>query len=92
MTGAEKQHLHEMINIIIWRIVLLAGVVAIASGILSESPLARDDTDPGEWGKRSEIAARTDSLTGCQYLTTKAGGLTPRLDAEGRHIGCRGAK
>lgn len=28
----------------------------------------------------------TDNGTGCQYLQSKGGGLTPRLDADGHHI------
>ena len=30
-----------------------------------------------------------DDLTGCHYLAISAGGLTPRLDAQGRHV-CTG--
>lgn len=67
-----------------WWLVGLALTVAF-----SNTPLFRDNTDPGDWGKRSSIAPRTDSLTGCQYLTTSSGGLTPRLDVDGKHIGCR---
>lgn len=38
----------------------------------------------------SRTMARTDEDTGCQYLTSGvfAGGITPRLDANGRHMGC----
>lgn len=53
------------------------------------SPVGRDDSDPGEWGRRSGISVRTDHLTGCQYLESWGGGLTPRVDREGRHLGCR---
>jgi hypothetical protein len=56
--------------------------------VLGQTPLARDDTDPGQWGSRSGMALKTDSLTGCQYLVS-AGGITPRLKADGRHMGCR---
>jgi hypothetical protein len=50
------------------------------------SPLSRDDSDAGSWGRRSGVAVRTDSMTGCQYLEGGRGGLTPRLDEAGRHI------
>ena len=30
----------------------------------------------------------TDQETGCKYLTTKDGGITPRLNAKGGHLGC----
>jgi len=57
---------------------------------IGQTPYGRDDSDEGEWGNRSGMAPRTDSLTGCQYLTTSGGGLTPRVDGHGRHIGCKG--
>jgi hypothetical protein len=46
-------------------------------------PIGRDDTD-GE--TRSGLKPRTDARTGCQYLESDGGGLTPRLDREGRHV------
>jgi hypothetical protein len=56
--------------------------------MIGKSPMARDDTDPGEWGKRSGLMPRTDSRTGCQYLESTNGGLTPRLDRSGKQVGC----
>lgn len=47
--------------------------------------LAKDDTDPPTG--RSGLILLTDAKTGCQYLSR--GGLTPRLDASGKHMGCR---
>ena len=47
----------------------------------------KDDTDPTEG--RSGLALHTDNLTGCQYLAKPFGGITPRLDAQGKHI-CKG--
>ena len=46
----------------------------------------RDDTD----GKsvRSGMELRTDFGTGCQYLESKGGGITPRLKSDGRQV-CR---
>lgn len=42
-----------------------------------------DDTD----GKtRSGLSPHTDNLTKCQYLSSKNGGLTPRVDSKGNHI------
>jgi len=57
---------------------------------LSLTPLKKDDSDPEPegWGRRSGIQVRTDSLTGCQYLETTSGGITPRVDGNGRHVGC----
>lgn len=45
----------------------------------------RDDTDPPT-GARSQLGLHIDNRTGCHYLSTHKGGLTPRLDANGRHI------
>lgn len=48
----------------------------------------RDDSNQQGWfSKRSGMAVRTDTLTGCQYLVDD--GITPRLDKNGKHIGCR---
>lgn len=39
----------------------------------------------------SYVEIITDEATGCQYLVTGNGGLTPRLDQGGlRAMGCRG--
>lgn len=60
-------------------VVLLVG--ALTSG--SE----RDSTDPP--GGRSGMALHIDHATGCEYLSKSRGGITPRLDGQGRHMGCR---
>lgn len=31
-----------------------------------------------------------DSGTGCQYLQNPNGGITPRIDTDGIHMGCKG--
>ena len=64
----------------------LAAIVLISWLLL---PIGKDDTDPPGWTGfyRSGMRVLTDAQTGCQYL--QAGGLTPRLDADGRHMGCR---
>ena len=36
--------------------------------------------------KESDLQILTDTKTGCQYLTTKRGGLTPRSDKAGHPI------
>lgn len=35
---------------------------------------------------KSNLQTHSDSLTGCQYLESPRGGLTPRLDHNGNHI------
>lgn len=58
--------------------------------IIGQTPLGRDDSDSGTWGSgRSGMKPMTDALTGCQYLHAPSGGITPRLDGKGRHVGCR---
>lgn len=44
----------------------------------------RDDTDPPEG--RSGMALYIDHRTGCHYVANPMGGITPRLDAMGRHV------
>lgn len=34
------------------------------------------------------IRARLDPLTGCEYITYKEGGITPRMDSSGKQV-CR---
>jgi hypothetical protein len=45
-----------------------------------------DDTDDHATGARSKMRVLIDHGTGCQYLLSEGGGLTPRLDASGKHI------
>lgn len=45
-----------------------------------------DQTDDDSRQVRSGMALRTDHGTGCQYLQTWSGGITPRLDGTGRQI------
>ncbi|WP_020471552.1 DUF6440 family protein [Zavarzinella formosa] len=45
----------------------------------------RDDTDnPND--SRSGMMVYTDHRTGCQYLGTVFGGITPRLDRDGKPV------
>jgi hypothetical protein len=73
----------------LWIARLIALVIVIAWTI-AQTPLGRDDTDSGSWGGgRSGMKVMTDALTGCQYLTVPGGGITPRLEGYGQHVGCR---
>jgi hypothetical protein len=47
----------------------------------------RDDSDPVEGG-RSGVSVTRDALTGCEYLRTPFGGITPRMDNTGKQV-CR---
>lgn len=44
----------------------------------------KDDTDPP--GGRSGLALKIDHGTGCQYLVASWGGITPRLDRDGKQV------
>lgn len=64
--------------------------IIILGGLLALSEPPRDDTDqPDNKAPRSGIQPHTDAATGCQYLSTPLGGITPRLDAHGQQLGCR---
>ena len=66
-------------------------IAIVVSWAIGQTPYGRDDSDSGSWGDgRSGMEPKTDALTGCQYLRAPGGGLTPRLDGRGRHVGCRG--
>ena len=61
----------------------LCVAVLLLQLVWAKLSIGRDDTD-GE--SRSGLRLRTDARTGCQYLESTSGGLTPRLDRGGQHI------
>ena len=48
---------------------------------------AGDETDGA--GARSQMALRVDHGTGCQYLESSRGSLTPRMGRDGKQV-CKG--
>lgn len=58
-------------------------VKEIDAAAFAQWGIGRDVTDGRE---RSGLALRTDAQTGCQYLASPWGGLTPRVDRAGKHI------
>lgn len=44
-----------------------------------------DNSDVDRWN-RSEMRIHTDALTGCQYLSTRQGSITPRLHSDGVQV------
>jgi hypothetical protein len=60
----------------------------VVTWVLNALPIGRDDTD-GAWPHRSGVNVATDAATGCQYLLTRDGGITPRVDAKSKQLGCR---
>ena len=61
---------------------LIASLVVWAVNTGSGGPL--DSTDNHTTGDRSGLRILIDHGTGCQYLRTSSGGITPRLDANGK--------
>jgi len=66
-----------------WVVLLLCA----ASWVYNKTDMGKDSTDSPDG--RSNMVVRTDHLTGCEYLESSGGGLTPRLNAGGGHEGCR---
>lgn len=67
----------------------IAGIIFCVSVSIIQTvePPPFDDSDLP--GARSGMSVRTDHLTGCQYLAAPLGGLTPRLEMDGRQV-CKG--
>lgn len=65
---------------------LLGGILVllIIQGAYSFFDIGKDDSDSAE--KRSDMSVRTDYKTGCQYLESSKGELTPRLQKDGTHL------
>lgn len=64
---------------------LFYGALFVLLLIWLSSATTIDDSD-AVTGKRSGVRIHTDYLTGAQYLGTVGGGLTPRLDGNGKQI------
>ncbi|MFA6066910.1 MAG: hypothetical protein WC707_07040 [Candidatus Babeliaceae bacterium] len=65
-------------------------LVLIFNYTYNNSTLGRDDSDQQEYGsKRSGLIIKTDYKTGCQFYESKNGTLTPRLDGNFNHLGCK---
>lgn len=47
----------------------------------------KDSTDSPN--SRNGLRIHTDNLTGCQYLSTISGDITPRLTESNTHYGCK---
>jgi hypothetical protein len=61
-----------------------AMVLLVINAIYCLFDLSKDDSDSNE--KRSNMNVRTDYKTGCQYLESSKGELTPRLQKDGTHL------
>lgn len=61
-------------------IAVMLMIVGIAASIFGD----RDKTDSPD--KRSNMRLLIDHETGLQYLGAPGGGITPRLDRDGKHM------
>lgn len=62
--------------------VFIIPVIALLSSVFG----SYDDTDDQERKIRSGVSIRVDYRTGCQYLVTMFGGITPRMEVDGRQV------
>lgn len=67
---------------------LIAWIIGyyVFSFVAGQFEMGFDDTDDKLSGERSGMALHIDNRTGCHYLASSAGSLTPRLDKSGRQI------
>ena len=77
----------EGISVIGWTALLIFVAVTVLATGRNMLGMGTDETDAGG-GQRSGVTLRIDHGTGCHYLETTGGGITPRLDPAGDHI-CR---
>lgn len=66
--------------------VLVGAVIVVIAGMgIGSNYMPTDSTDASA-ELRSDMVIFNDYGTGLQYLGSRRGGLTPRLDADGRHM------
>lgn len=73
-------------NDLSWYIVSIFLATWLLSVTFNYFRVGYDDSDNHKAGIRSGVAVHTDNLTGCQYLSTRGGGITPRVTRTGMHI------
>ena len=76
--------MRDLLKLTVFGLCLIMVLVGIA---LMTRATPYDDTDPP--GGRSGLVLLTDNPTGCQYLSTSRGGIVPRFNGTGEHVGCR---
>lgn len=61
-------------------ILIIVAILAAFAMVLSKLPADSD----------SLLSVEVDEATGCEYLVSSAGGVTPRIDSGYMHMGCTG--
>lgn len=68
----------------LYLLAVFAFVVVVCVAIFFATP------SPAPHSKNRWLRVETDPATGCEYLLhAYAGGITPRVDGRGRHMGCK---
>jgi len=88
--GLTKQHKKTVADVI-WVVVseLSKAACYLLVILLLIQLIQKVDSTDYSWYRRSNLRLHVDSEYGCHYLSTRGGGVTPRLDAEGEHV-CTG--
>lgn len=61
-------------------ILIIVAILAAFAVVISKLPADSD----------SLLSVEVDEATGCEYLVSSAGGVTPRMDSDYMHMGCTG--
>jgi len=73
----------RLISRFIIRVIIFTTILLIIESFSNYLMIGKDSTD-GE--NRSNLILHIDNLSGCHYLSSKNGGLTPRLNNKKQHI------
>lgn len=79
--------LHIVEQILEW---FVSGFMFTFGGFMAIALLVPLFTSSDKGKKVRDYEVLVDQDTGCQYLMTDKGGVTPRLDADGKHICTKG--
>lgn len=61
-------------------ILIIVAILVAFAVVISKLPADSD----------SLLSVEVDEATGCEYLVSSAGGVTPRIDSDYMHMGCTG--
>ena len=59
-------------------ILIIVAILVAFAVVISKLPADSD----------SLLSVEVDEATGCEYLVSSAGGVTPRIDSDYMHMGC----
>ena len=81
-----RKAIHMGLNDTISGIAMIYVIVVVVMYLGGSIFQSYDDTDDAANGERSGVALITDHGTGCEYLQSSQGHLTPRLNSDGNQI------